>query len=69
MTTMYREMVAGNPALEAGRVECLKCKRTRTVDSAACLRSGWPTCCGETMRLVGAAPPTAGPWVRRGGTG
>lgn len=54
MTTMYREMVAGNPALEAGRVECLKCKRTRTVDSAACLRTGWPTCCWETMGLISA---------------
>ena len=34
-----------------GKVWCFHCGNTRSVDSAACLRSGWPKCCGETMSI------------------
>lgn len=42
---------AVHPKLSRGQVWCLKCGRTEKVDSGACLRSGWPECCGETMTL------------------
>ncbi len=49
--SMYRSMAESHPSLVAGRVRCETCGRTLTVDSAACLQTGWPTCHGETMRL------------------
>jgi hypothetical protein len=39
------------PHLARGKVWCFHCGNTRSVDSAACLRSGWPKCCGETMSI------------------
>lgn len=33
-------------------VKCDKCGATKEVDFAACVRKGWPTCCGYTMRLL-----------------
>jgi hypothetical protein len=35
-----------------GTVRCQTCGETRKVNVVNCLRSGWPTCCGETMELV-----------------
>lgn len=40
-----------DPALARGQVWCRTCGATRKVDSAECLRSGWPLCCGETMTI------------------
>jgi hypothetical protein len=34
-------------------VRCKTCAKERRVSFGACLRSGWPTCCGATMGLVG----------------
>ena len=50
MSTFYDKMAAamGNPS----RVRCTKCGRVEAVKDAACLRDGWPRCCGYTMRLV-----------------
>lgn len=28
---------------------CEKCGQRQDVDAAACLRKGWPRCCGYTM--------------------
>ena len=39
-------------ALGRGLVRCGNCGRERKVDSATCLRFGWPKCCGYTMQLV-----------------
>lgn len=37
-------------ALARGRVWCLKCGRSRKVDTYACMRSGkWPKHCGRRM--------------------
>lgn len=47
---MYRDM-ASHPSLRRGRVWCLRCSNSQQVDSAACLRSGWPRCCGATMTI------------------
>lgn len=33
------------------KVTCRKCGKTKTVSMAACIGSGWPLCCGETMML------------------
>jgi hypothetical protein len=33
-------------------VECGTCGGVERVEFAKCLNAGWPTCCGETMRLL-----------------
>ena len=48
---LYGVMVAASPQLQRGRVWCHACGRMEAVESAACLRSGWPRCCGATMSL------------------
>lgn len=40
-----------HPSLRRGRVWCRECGATQRVNSAECLRSGWPLCCGETMTI------------------
>lgn len=40
-----------HPSLTRGQVWCRSCGSTRKVDSADCLRSGWPKCCGYTMTI------------------
>ena len=34
------------------RVKCGTCDIEMDVDSAQCLRLGWPKCCGHTMMLL-----------------
>lgn len=34
------------------KVECQTCRKSKRVRFATCLRSGWPMCCGSTMRLL-----------------
>jgi hypothetical protein len=46
------DLAASHPALRRGLVRCRTCSIEQKVDSAQCFRSGWPSCCGETMRLV-----------------
>lgn len=48
---MYKEMAQSHPSLERGQVWCRHCGSTRKVDSAHCLRHGWPKCCGHTMTI------------------
>lgn len=48
---IHERIVADVPALKRGQVWCYRCGRTQKVDSASCLRSGWPKCCGETMSI------------------
>lgn len=48
---MYKEMANSHPKLQRGMVWCRTCKRSLKVDSAECLRSGWPECHGETMTI------------------
>ena len=50
-TGIYDAMAKSHPSLERGMVRCKKCDRTLKVDSARCLREGWPKCCGSTMSL------------------
>lgn len=46
---LHQSIVNDVPQLKRGLVWCKTCHRERTVDAAACLRSGWPQCCGYTM--------------------
>jgi len=48
---LHKAMAESHPDLVAGRVKCQTCGRTLRVDSAECLREGWPKCCGYTMSL------------------
>lgn len=51
MKEFYQNIVDKNPKLQAGIVYCHKCGHTYKVDSAECLRVGWPSHCGYTMSL------------------
>lgn len=51
---IHDKLANSHPDLIAGGVRCEKCGRTMKVDSAECLRSGWPKCCGYTMTLLPA---------------
>lgn len=48
---MHEKMAKSHPKLSRGQVWCKRCDRTEKVDSARCLREGWPECCGETMTI------------------
>ena len=48
---LYEEITRSHPSLLNGVVWCSRCRRSRTVDAAKCLRDGWPKCCGGTMAL------------------
>lgn len=51
---LHDRLAASHPALERGMVQCQTCGASTKVNSAQCLRAGWPKCCGYTMRLLGA---------------
>ena len=44
-------MGGSHPSLSRGQVWCKRCGRSEKVNSANCLRTGWPKCCGETMTI------------------
>lgn len=48
---LHEKIVADVPQLTRGQVWCRHCGSTRKVNSADCLRHGWPKCCGYTMTL------------------
>ena len=52
--SLHDRMAASHPDLVQGFVKCGTCGREKRVNSAKCLRSGWPKCCGATMRLMSA---------------
>lgn len=43
--------VERTPQMKRGLVWCMVCGATQRVDSMACLRTGWPKCCGYTMTI------------------
>jgi hypothetical protein len=51
MIGLHERIVADVPALRRGRVWCRECGHTERVDSAECLRHGWPKHCGYTMTI------------------
>lgn len=51
LANIHETIAASDPALRRGLVWCRACGRTEKVNSAECLRHGWPKCCGATMSL------------------
>lgn len=47
------EKLAEAAGIKNAVVRCNSCGKVLQVDGAECLRSGWPVCCGSTMKLVG----------------
>jgi hypothetical protein len=47
----YAALAAKSPRMKRGKVWCRICGSTQKIDSALCLRDGWPECCGETMTM------------------
>lgn len=48
---LHQHLADSHPKLQRGQVWCRSCRRTEHVDSAECLRSGWPKHCGQTMTI------------------
>ena len=48
---LYAKAAQSHPKLTRGQVWCKRCGKTARVDSARCLRQGWPECCNETMTI------------------
>jgi hypothetical protein len=48
---MYQGMADSHPSLRRGMVWCRSCGHSQKVDSADCLKKGWPKCCGFTMTI------------------
>lgn len=66
---LCKNLARVNSKLSRGQVWCHSCGRTQRVDSAGCLRSGWPKCCGYTMSIdspeeratLASTPPVPAP--------
>lgn len=50
-SNFFQRLVEGVPKLRRRQVWCRTCKHSEYVDSAECLRTGWPKCCGHTMTI------------------
>lgn len=48
---IHQTIATSHSKLLRRQVWCRKCGRTQNVDSAECLRHGWPKCHGETMTI------------------
>jgi Zn finger protein HypA/HybF involved in hydrogenase expression len=48
---LHDKLAASHPKLARGVVWCRTCGRSEKVDSADCLRKGWPKCCGAAMTI------------------
>ena len=40
-----------HPKLSRGKVWCIVCGNEKKVDPVACMKRGWPKCCGQTMTI------------------
>lgn len=49
--SLYDTIAQSHPSLMSGLVWCSRCRKSRTVDAARCLREGWPKCCSATMSI------------------
>lgn len=48
---LHQHLAKSHPKLVRNQVWCRSCRRTERVDSAECLHTGWPQCCGQTMTI------------------
>lgn len=54
---LHDEIAKSHRSLIGGKVWCRHCNKSRLVDLAECLRSGWPKCCeGTTMSIEKPTP-------------
>lgn len=51
MRGLHESVASSHPSLQRGRVWCRTCGADQRVNSVACLRTGWPKCCGYTMTI------------------
>ena len=51
VSQLPERIVEDSPKMKRGIVWCAKCGKSTKIDSAQCLRTGWPICCSETMSL------------------
>lgn len=56
---LHDKLANWHPSLSRGQVWCRTCGHTEKVDSADCLRTGWPKCCGYTMTIDSPAESAA----------
>jgi len=59
VTGLYESLGRCTPQLSRGLVWCHVCGRQEKVDSAACMRTGRPKCCGQTMSIDSPAERVA----------
>lgn len=57
LATVHDKIAKSHPTLRRGQVWCRSCGSTQHVNSAECLRSGWPKCCGYTMTIDAPEEP------------
>jgi len=48
---LYEKLSKSSPQMKRGRVWCMNCGLTYTIDTAKAFRLGWPTHCGSTMTV------------------
>ena|SRR3982751_1197118 len=51
LASLHDNIVKDVPELSRNQVWCHECGHTEKVDSAECLRKGWPEHCGSTMSI------------------
>lgn len=49
--SLHDTLAQSHASLRRGQVWCTRCGASQQVDSAECLRNGWPRCCGATMTI------------------
>jgi Zn finger protein HypA/HybF involved in hydrogenase expression len=49
--SLLKTLTNCHPSLTRGQVWCKKCGQTQKINTAHCLRCGFPECCGETMTI------------------
>lgn len=45
------DIANSHPSISRGKVWCKNCGIEKDVNPAQSIRSGWPTCCGQTMTI------------------
>jgi len=49
--SLYKTLANCHPSISRGKIWCKQCGAGVSVNSAECLRGGWPLCCGQTMTI------------------
>jgi hypothetical protein len=49
--SLYDDLAKCDPKIARGKVWCVKCGKSLSVDPARCFQFGWPKCCDATMTI------------------